>query len=466
MELQFQKQSIPCLWPLIEERCDQTLSQEHRLADGQPDAQKVISVWGQPQIRSKAWQRDSVQVSGGVQLWILYRTDQGELASAEDWLPFEMEWDLPEKSDDGVLWVTPLLIQAEGRCLSERKLSLRCTVQVMMKAFSNAQTLSWEKMDLPEDVELLSGEQTAMLLTEAGECAFSLEEELTEQPGMPKPEYIVYACLQPKINEQKIMGGKLVFRGVAAVHLVYGAQGRIYTLDQELPVGQFAGLEQVHEADAQGNVQIILTGFDLRLQENGIYIKTEMVGQYFVFEPRVLHSVVDGYSTERQWKVQTQQSGRWQVDPGETATIKVKCPWDEIGELTDVAFYPGQPQNGQIQGSFQVLYYDDQDQLCSKQYEWEHYMEHKGWIQSLSGAESMEISTMQMEFAEEPVVTGMELTDAIKKPENGPSLILRRAGQESLWELAKKYGSTIRAIQKVNGLSGAPDSNEMLLILM
>ena len=52
-----------------------------------------------------------------------------------------------------------------------------------------------------------------------------------------------------------------------------------------------------------------------------------------------------------------------------------------------------------------------------------------------------------------------------KQPDkNRPSVILRRAEGELLWDLAKRCGTTVSAICQVNGLTDEPDSGKMLLI--
>ena len=45
-----------------------------------------------------------------------------------------------------------------------------------------------------------------------------------------------------------------------------------------------------------------------------------------------------------------------------------------------------------------------------------------------------------------------------------PALILRKAGECSLWELAKSCGSSVEAIRKANQLSEEPTADRMLLI--
>jgi hypothetical protein len=61
-------------------------------------------------------------------------------------------------------------------------------------------------------------------------------------------------------------------------------------------------------------------------------------------------------------------------------------------------------------------------------------------------------------------VCALELGEEEKPDPDRASLILRRAGRNSLWELAKKYGSTVESILRANRLSGEPDPEKMLLI--
>ena len=61
-------------------------------------------------------------------------------------------------------------------------------------------------------------------------------------------------------------------------------------------------------------------------------------------------------------------------------------------------------------------------------------------------------------------IRALELGDALEKDGERPSLIICRAGQEGLWEVAKAVGSTVEAIQKANNLESEPEENQLLLI--
>jgi len=63
-----------------------------------------------------------------------------------------------------------------------------------------------------------------------------------------------------------------------------------------------------------------------------------------------------------------------------------------------------------------------------------------------------------------PMVTGLALGEEKKPDPARPSLILRRAGGQRLWDIAKSTGSTVSGIRKANGLEQEPEEGRILLI--
>ena len=63
-----------------------------------------------------------------------------------------------------------------------------------------------------------------------------------------------------------------------------------------------------------------------------------------------------------------------------------------------------------------------------------------------------------------PMVIGLELGEEKAADPDRPSLILRRAGDARLWDMAKASGSTVEAIRRANGLQEEPAPGQMLLI--
>ena len=121
MEMRFDKIPVAYLQKLTGQLRSQEETQEVRLPDGMPDIGRVLGAWGQVIVRGKEWNGDSMSVSCGVMVWVLYiPEDASGVRSVEAWLPFSMKWDLPETRHDGKILSSCLLRSVDARSMSAR----------------------------------------------------------------------------------------------------------------------------------------------------------------------------------------------------------------------------------------------------------------------------------------------------------------------------------------------------------
>lgn len=475
MELQFHKESLPCMKQILEQIRDQELTQELKLAEGMPDVGNVICAWGQILIRGKQWESDRVGVSGGVQVCVLYAPEDGsEPRTVEAWIPFQENWELPQTDRDGKLWVMPALRQVDARSVSSRKLMLRSVISLLGKAWVDCEADIYTPGEVPEDVQLLVRERPVLIPTEIGEKSFVMDEELTVPSDLPEPEKILCARLTPRISEGKVMAGKLVFRGGAELRMLYRAQEGMHTMQLELPFAQYGELG--HEYDPQATVWVlpVLTSFEADLTEDGrVRMKAGITAQYMVCDRKELKLVEDGYSTGRQMALHMQEM-ELPVMWDRQWVLQAESPWNNQGTVVDTVFYPDHPRMGhngqQLTGRFQMLYYDDDGMLRSNSAKWEHTLDQEGSVY-ICGAENVDEQGAQLQMLAQTMdsqglqtLAGATLGEGLQKDPGRPSLILRRVGSDSLWELAKRTGSTVSAIQKANGLEKEPEAGAMLMI--
>ena len=96
LELQFKKESVSCLKPAVRDVQNIEQTQELRLSDGMPDIGRILSAWGQVILRGKEWLSDSISLTGGIMVWVLYMPEEGtEPMCIDTWVPFQLRWDLP-----------------------------------------------------------------------------------------------------------------------------------------------------------------------------------------------------------------------------------------------------------------------------------------------------------------------------------------------------------------------------------
>ena len=137
-----------------------------------------------------------------------------------------------------------------------------------------------------------------------------------------------------------------------------------------------------------------------------------------------------------------------------------------------------------IPGAFQLLSYDEDGALQYTLARWEGQLQLPGEDNAVlmtavlpadkpqsafdgSGmllSTNIQIPTVPICMVGIPLASGLELGEITPADPGRPSLILRRAGEDSLWDLAKKTGSTVERIREVNKLDTEPAPEQMLLI--
>lgn len=490
MELQFGKTSIQCLKRNVREVQDQEQTQEVRLQDGLPDIGRVLGAWGQCVMRGKQWNSGGMGCNGGVMVWVLYAPEDGsEPRSVEVWLPMQLKWSFRDDSQrEGAIRNNWLLKSVDARTLSARKLMVRACASVLGEAMEPSEAEVSVPDPVPEDVELLRRSYPVLLPREAGEKAFTLEEEINPAEGSARAEKLLYCQVQPRISEQSVVGGKAVFRGELGVHLLCRYDdGQLRSSDHAFGFSQFSDLDRDYESDAQMDVMMAVSALEPELQEGQLRMKCGLVAQYLIRERKLLEMVEDAYSPHRPVTPQMQTLSLPMVLDDRREEIRFEAQWNG-GRPVDVVWYPEHPQlrragglaEMELPGTFQILSYDDQGNLQGDTIRagetWElpvgedatiqAQIQPNGWAQAFGDGVRAEMTAQAVTTADEglEMVTGLEMGEMTAPDPSRPSLILRRMEDGSLWDMAKASGSTVAAIQAANGLSDEPVRGKMLLI--
>ncbi|MBR4017030.1 MAG: DUF3794 domain-containing protein, partial [Oscillospiraceae bacterium] len=468
---------------------------EVRLPEDMPDIGNVLGAWGQVVVRGKEWAADTMSVSCGVMAWVLYTPEEGEgVCSIETWLPFSMKWELPDMQQEGKIQASCLLRNIDARSISNRKMMVRATISANGEAWVNGQAYTTFPGELPDDIRLLTASYPVMLPKETGEKAFVLEEQLPARNG-PKLKKILHYCLQPEILEQKVMAGKVVFRGNGVLHILYeGEDGRPYCWDYDLPFSQYGDLEGEYDQDTEVSVYPCVTSLDLQTdQEGNLQLKAGVLAQYLLQARSLLTLAEDAYSPVRQLTLTREPLSLPTVLDQTTRVIHAEqSQQTDVQQVVDVSFYPdfgqtyrteeGLQQN--LPGQFQVLYYTPEGELSAMQSRWEGEWNFntarenpvsisvmpQGKPQAVAGAGVINLrgdvavnATVSSGNAME-MLTGLEMGEAEKPDPDRPSLILCRKGNRRMWDIAKETGSTVEKIMEANRLTEEPAEDRILLI--
>ena len=408
--------------------------------------------------------------------------------TVETWIPFQMKWNLDSPEQDGTITAYPFLRSLDARSVSDRKMIVSADVGVFAQARVEDNAQLYKPQELPEDVCVKMVKYPMKVPAEAGEKVFTLEEQL----NTPIPiESVLYYKASVKLAEQKLLTDKLVFRGMLQLHMLYqGADSANHTLDVELPFSQYVELKQDYPDQDCVQMVFAVTELDVKVDAEGKpELKAGILAQYVLYTDMLLEVAEDAYSISREMELQ--------YDP-----LKLPAVLDVVGDtisvtqnlsdlqmdVIDAVFYPDIPslyqdENGlaaALSGQMAILGTDMEGKLQSVVRNWdgekripadrnvgtELYLFEDGHCKMTGkGAETQLNMQMYLQNEKElQILQALTLGEDKKPDAERPSLILCRAGSGTLWDMAKRNGSTEEAIRKANGLSAEPEEGKLLLI--
>ena len=486
MELQFHKNPLPGMQLVKREIRNLEQTQELRLPDGMPNIATVVGAWAQLLLRGKEWHGSNAQVSGGAMVTVLYMPEEGdEVQKVETWMPFQAKWELPGTQNEGTINADLLLHGVDARSISDRKMMVRVNVGVAGEFWQNAEAWTYEPGELPEDIALLRRTYEICLPRETGEKPFMLEEELAFPANAPKPAALLRCHVQPELTDKKIMSDKVVFRGMMLLRTLYrGEDHQLHTWDFEVPFSQYSDLTQEYEQEAFARLVTALTSLETDVDLEGkLRLKVGLTGQYMICNHTTLEIVEDAYSPHRTVTPQFRTLEIPSVLDIQQQTIAAEQTAQAVGKALDLTFLPehlGMTASGQ----FQLLHQEQDSSPQTSLYRWEQpnplpFTEGTQLLSTLrpSGTPQHAFDgsatllhadllsdTMILSAEGIPMVSALEAGEIAAADPNRPSLILRKAGNKNLWQLAKENGSTVEVIRSANKLDAEPEWDRMLLI--
>ena len=488
MELQFEKQDVSCLRCVTDETFRREETGEVRLPENMPDAAGVIAAWGQVILRGKEWRNSGMTLSGGVMAWVLYASeDTGEMHWVDTWIPLQFKGDFPDPGREGQICAWGSVDSVDARVISARKIMVRANVTLSCRAWVKERMSVPKVEELPEDVHIRENTYPVKFCREAGEQSFALEEDMP----VAELDSCIYYGISPRITEHRVMGDKLVYRGICNVHMLGSKDGKLRSWDGEMSFSQFAELEESYEQEAEAYLQPVVTSMEMDYAEDGKWTaKCAIACQYVVTDREMLTIPEDGYSTDRETKLQMENVQIPCVLQMESRSIPVTCAIDSDGlQVLDATMQasPGWLDRGENMYLMplwsQVLYMDAEGKTRAESCRWEEKIPMQAGenvrpgifgdtgelLVSPMGSKTEVSGTLNLwEMTdtcwEKPVLSGMELGENAGKDPNRPSLILRRMGKDGLWEMAKSCRTTVSAIEDANDFTTAPAPEQMVII--
>ena len=487
-----------------------TLTQEETteviVPDYCPDIARIISADSKVYLHSRELRDGKASVSGTVRVTVLYTPDgESGIRTLEFAMPFNAESDSRTLADCVFLEADTRTEFLESRMLNPRKVFTHCKLVTRLTGYQKVPLCFCSDLEAEERlcVEKRQEQQRVTLLTHISEKDFTFTEEMNLSPGREGAAELLNSQICSSVTESKIVGSKLIFKGVFSVTLLYRSMdGKYYTSTSELPFSQIMEIEGAAEGCVP-SLRLQLTGADLQIDGDDAEGRQIAVTLYLhatalLREEQELTLLSDLYSTSFETSYEATPltvTGFYETFSRRHTVREVL----EIGVVADTILSltascgavtvsrEGETTVLRTEVSVRALYLDEggvplvveRSFDTSSQLELLEDCKVTAYavcpeeVQGSLGDRGIEVR-FPVDFRAEAVsrlkkvcISAAKLdTESTKDTAGAPSLVLRCLGkQESAWDLAKKYNTTIAMILAANQLEDGEIPREKLLLI-
>lgn len=457
------------------------VSEEIVVPDALPDVGKVIDAQGVLFVRAKEAGEGAVTVSATVSTSVLYvPEDGGAVQSVDVELPCELRIDAPGVDSDSRVRADVRLLTAEARAVNSRKLAVRAEVAASVQCYRR-ESVSVVSGAEGEGAHVLMDSAEIMTVSDVREKTFVVTDEYAVPAGLGSGVKLIARRIDAAAEDVKYVSGKIILRGRSVSELVFSDDtGNVRAARMQSEFSQIVEVD-CSAPDAAAGASILLTGAYFDLPEYGegagrLQAELHFAMQCVCRERRTVPYMADIYANRaclvpsfietpaiREAKpISMRQTVAGRVEPEaagepvivnasvgavslEDGTVKTsvlvrmasRSPdgnWTPSRCRMNVEFTPAEPQTDMTLSEISVyaadVYATGSDVRAVLQMD--AVMMREGVVQSVS------------EVAED--------ADAFASQAQRPSVTLVRAKSgASLWELAKRCGSSVEAIEAANG---------------
>ena len=487
-----------------------TLTQEETteviVPDYCPDIARIIAADGKVYIHSRELRDGKASIAGTVRVTVLYTPDgEGGIRTLEFAMPFNAESDSRALADCVFLDADAHTEFLESRMLNPRKVFTHCKLVTRLTGYQKAPLCFCTDLEAKDRfcVEKRQEQQRVTLLTHIAEKDFTFTEEMNLSPGREGAAELLNSQVCGTVTENKIVGSKLIFKGLFSVNLLYrSVDGKYYTTSSELPFSQIMEVEGAAEGCIP-SLRLQMTGTDLQIDGDDAEGRQIAVTLYLhaialLREEQEITLLNDLYSTSYETAYEAaplNMTGFYETFTRRHTVREVL----EIGVVADSILSlsascgtvsvsrEGETNVLRTETNVRALYLDEGGVplVVERSFDITSQLELPEdckvsasavcpeEIQGSLGDRGIEVR-FPVDFRAEAVsqlkkicISSAKLdTESTKEMVGAPSLVLRCLGkQESAWDLAKKCNTTIAMILAANQLEDGEIPREKLLLI-
>lgn len=461
--------------------------------DAKPDILSTICASGIVCLYKTELQDEKLKIDGNVNTYIMYLTENNEdrIRGITTSLDFSENISLANCKEGMSFKLDTKIKSIECRVINGRKIGIKATIELEISVYSNDEIEIVNKIEDDENVQVLKEDLNVNSLVGEGETKIYAKETIPVK-DIDNIAEILKANLNIVDRDIKISYNKILSKAEAKIKIMYLTEdNRIENIMAKVPLVGFIDITNVNE----GN--ICNTNYEIKniiiklnqVEEHSINIEIEVLVKCMVYEEKQITLIKDMYSpfedlTFNKKNVNAMINSR-QIY--ENKKIREKINIENINEknLIDVDVIPNINKEGRINNSnvydgeleCKFIFLDNNMNVEQKQaqipfnytvdnvensnLQFNIQIENQDFIVQdggdISCSVDMKIENNSYENRSLNLIEEVEKNDSTNNQDFSVVVYIVKKG-ETLWEIAKRFKTTVDFIVRTNGIE---DSNKI-----
>ena len=457
--------------------------------DTKPDILSTISTSGVVSVYKKEVQEDKVRIDGTVNAYIMYMPDGTEdtVRGLSTNVDFSQNIDVKNCKENMNVLSDISVKTIEAQVINGRKINVKVTLEVNLKVYSNENVEIINSVSNNSDIQILKQDLTLNSLVGTGSTKVYAKDNIQIDNGD-----IFAEILQTQINitdkDIKISYNKILTKAETQIKIMYLTEdNRINVVKYNIPIVGFVDIPNVAEGntcDVNYEIKNIIVKPNSQ-DEHSIYFEAEIEVMCFSYEEKQINLIKDMYSPTKNLtfnQVQLSTMTNKQNIVG-TKQINEQINLDNINDLnlldveTSVTITNESKINTKIMYESELkmkfIFSNSQRQIITReaQIPFNYTLDNLQNGEALSSSCEMAIKSQDFTIQNNVVNSNFEVQVSTniyrivnlnminnveedgEREEQDYSLIIYTVSRgDSLWSIAKKFGSTVQLIEQTNNI--------------
>lgn len=480
-----------CINKLVAEKKDIIFVEGDMIVpDSKPDILKQIGTSGIVCIYKKELQEGRVRIDGNINTYIMYLPDGASdtVRGLNTSLDFSEMIDVQNVAPDMQVILNHKIKSIECKVINGRKIGIKAAIEIYLKVFKNEEIDIVNDVQDASDVQMLKRNLSVNSLVGTGMTKIYAKDTL-QIDNIDLLAEILNTNLNIIGKDIKVSYNKVLTKAEAEIKIVYLTEdNRVNHITYKIPTVGFIDIQNVNEnniCDVNYEVKNIIIKPNNQ-EEHSIYVEIELEVNCNVYEEKQINLIQDLYSPTNELNLSRKQvlTITNKMKRKKTKQIREKVTLNNIEDksLIDVnitsQFMKEEKINskvlyeGELELEFMFLSRDAKIQIENAKIPFDYVIDNIQNGELLNISNDIEIVNQDFIIKDLGEITvnvdlviisdmymtaNMNLIDNIEevgeREEQDYSLIIYIVKKDdSLWKIAKKFGSTVDDISRVNGI--------------